>query len=304
MRGTRIFIVSALLAGGLLAGGSDYFLLQTGNSWAYQITQGRLSRPSAINVEGVESIEGRDYFRVSFFEQSLLLRQQQDGSILQYDRESKAENSWLPFGAAVGTTTTTTMDACSRMVTLESVAAKITTVLGTFDNALHLKYTPNCSDAGVTQQYFLPYVGMILHETTTIAGPVRYELVYSRTGATNVVAQTNAFTLSTDSPVYKAGQEAEMMARVTLRVTSPVQLVFPSGQNSDMRILNEKGDSVYVWSADKLFTQIYREIRVEGERNFVMAAPVGHLPPGRYTVEGWLATDPRVYTARVSFEVR
>lgn len=301
MRGIKTFIVSAFMAATLA--GSDYFPLQVGNSWAYQITQGRVSRPGTINVEAIESVEGQSYFRVSFFEQSLLLRQQQDGSILLYDRDSKTENVWLPFGLKEGSVTSTVMDQCSRMVTIASVAAKVTSILGAFDNALHLRYTPNCADAGVTQQYFLPYVGMLLHETTSIAGPVRYELVYSRTGSTNVVAKTNAFTLSTDSPVYKAGQEAEMLARVTLRVTSPIRLTFPSGQNSDMRILNERGESVYFWSADKVFLQIFREMQMEGERNFVMSVPVGNLPPGRYTAEGWLATQPKLYSATVTFEV-
>ena len=302
MFGIKIITANLLFAGAIFAAGAEYFPLQVGNSWVYRVTQGRLSRPGTINVERTERVEGREYYRVSFFEDSLLIRQSDDGSLVKYDPGTKTEGVWLPFGAAEGSPVRTEMDQCSRTVTVASSAAKITIGIGTFDNALHLRYTPNCADAGVTGQYFLPYVGMVLHETTSIAGPVRHELVYSRTGSTNVVARTNAFTLATDAPVYKAGQE-ELLARVTLRVSDPVQLTFPSGQNTDLRVTNERGDSVYVWSRDKLFIQVFHEERIEGERNWVMSVPIADLPPGKYTVEGWLTTQPRQYSAVVTFEI-
>jgi hypothetical protein len=143
----------------------------------------------------------------------------------------------------------------------------------------------------------------VVHEETSIAGPVRYELVYSRTGATNVVAQTNEVTLATDAPSYRVGQQNEILARMTLRVSAPVLLTFPSGQSTDLRLLNEKGEHVYTWSADKLFTQVFREELIEGERNWVMSVPVANLEPGRYTAEGWLTTSPRRYSATVTFEI-
>lgn len=302
MNGLRTFTASLLLIGATTAEAADYFPLQVGNSWAYRVTQGRFSRPGTVNIERIERVDGRDYYRVAFFEQSLLLRQGEDGSLIKYDAEIKSESVWLPLGAAEGDTVRTSMDDCSRAATIASTSAKVTAPVGEFENALRIAYTPNCADAGVTEQYFLPHVGMLVHETTSIAGPVRHELVYSRTGATNVVARTNAFTLATDAPVYKAGQN-EILARVTLRVTDPVTLTFPSGQSTDLRITNEKGDVVYVWSADKLFTQVFREERIEGERNWVMSVPAANLAPGRYTAEGWLTTQPRLYSAQVTFEV-
>ena len=303
MNGKRTFIASLLVASAAFGATADYFPLQVGNSWAYRVTQGRLSRPGTVNIERTERVEGREYYRVSFFEQSLLIRPSENGSLLKYDPEAKTEGVWLPFGAAEGAATRTEMDQCSRVATVSSTAAKIKIGLGEFDNALRIAYTPNCADAGVTEQYFLPYVGMVVHETTSIAGPVRHELVYSRTGATNVVAQTNAFTLATDAPTYKAGEQNEMLARVTLRVSQPVMLTFPSSQNTDLRITNDKGDIVYTWSMDKLFAQVFREERIEGERNWVMSVPIANLAPGKYTAEGWLTTSPRQYSAQVTFEI-
>jgi hypothetical protein len=308
MNGTRISItrLTGLLfaAAVLCAAAPDYFPLQVGNSWAYRVTQGRTSRAGTINVEARETIEGRDYFRVNFFENTVYLRQVESGSILVYNKETKQEGLWLPLGSAQGQTVQTEIDPCSRSATIESTAARLKTTLGEFDNALQIRYTVTCADAGITQQYFLPYVGMVFYETSSIAGPVRHELVYSRTGATNLDVQTNAFTVATDAPTYKVGQTTDMLVRVTLRVTQPIVLTFPSGQNGDLRITNERGENVYTWSADKLFAMIFREERLEpGERTWLMEAPITNLPRGRYQVEAWLATQPRQYSGVVSFEI-
>ena len=308
MNGTKIstarLIGLLFAAAALCAAAPDYFPLQVGNSWAYRVTQGRMSRPGTINVEARETIDGREYFRVKFFEDTVYLRQVDTGSIMVYNRETRQEGVWLPLGAAQGTTVRTELDQCSRNATVASTAARVKTVLGEFDSALHIRYTATCADAGITEQYFLPYVGMVLHETTSIAGPVRHELVYSRTGATNLDVRTNAFTVATDAQTYKAGQTADMLVRVTLRVTEPVTITFPSGQNTDMRITNDKGETVYFWSADKLFAMIFREERFEpGERTWLMEAPIGNLPPGRYQVEAWLATQPRQYSGTVTFDI-
>jgi hypothetical protein len=295
-----VFAAAAALQGAT----SDYFPLQVGNSWVYRVTQGRSTRPASINVEAVQPLNGADYYRVNFFDRIVYLRYSPVGSVLRYDPETKQETLWLPLSMEEGVNWRTDFDPCSWLTVIESKSARVQTVLGSFDNALYIRYTPNCADAGTTQQYFLPYVGMILYETTSIAGPVRHELVYSKTGLTSIVAETNAFALAVDKPVYKAGENTQMLARVTLHVTQPVTLTFPSGQNSDLRILNEKGESVYTWSADKLFIQVFREEKIgPGERNWVMDVPLGNLAPGKYTAEGWLTTQPRQYSAVVSFEI-
>ena len=306
MNGTKIStvkLIGLLFAGAAVcAAAPDYFPLQVGNSWVYRVTQGRLSRPGTINVEARETVDGREYFRVQFFEDTLYLRQMGDGSIYKYDREAKTEGLWLPFGSPAGQAVRTVFDDCSRTATVESTNAGLKVPFGDFDNALLIKYTPNCADAGLTVQYFLPYVGLALFETASIAGPVQYVLTYSRTGVTNIANESNAFTLSTDSPTYKAGTR-QITVRVTLRVSQPITLTFPSGQSTDMRITNDKGEHVYTWSADKLFAMVFRQERVEGERTYVMEAPIENFAPGKYYIEGWLTTQLRQYSGNVTFEI-
>ena len=306
MLGTRTIIsklaLSLTFATLSFAAGQEYFPLEAGNSWVYRVTQGRTSRSGTIDVLGREALEGREYFRVRFFENNLLLRYAENGSLFVYDPEAKQDKMWAPFGAAEGEEVQTAMDACSRTAVVESTNAPLRTLMGDFTGTLKLTYRPNCADAGVTMQYFLPYVGMVLHETTSIAGPVRHELVYSRTGLTSVDARTNAFTVALDAQSYKTGETA--LARLTLRLSQPVMLTFPSAQNADLRIYDEKGQIVYAWSADKLFALVFREERFgPGERSFALDAPLANLAPGRYTAEAWLTTQPRMYSGVVSFEI-
>ena len=139
--------------------------------------------------------------------------------------------------------------------------------------------------------YFVPGLGPVVYETTSIAGPVRWELIYSRAGSTAAEAPQVAFTVALDAPVYQAAESLNILVRLTLRNThsQPVTLTFPSGQRYDVRIWNDKGQVVYTWSADKLFLQVFTTENVgPGEKTFPFVATVPNLPAGRYVAEAWL----------------
>jgi hypothetical protein len=295
-----------LSATSLFSASTEYFPLQIGNSWVYRSMQGRLNRIQTIAVESIETVEGRNYYRVRFFERSLLVRQLDDGSLVFYNPETKQERLWLPFASPEGQKTESEFDTCSKAATVRSKSASVRTPIGEFNNALQLTYEPSCADAGITSQYFLPYIGLLQQESTTIAGPQKYELLYSRTGFTNIETGQVGFGMALDGHVYKVGQE-EMLVRLTLRSThpDPIPLFFPSGQNYDLKIYNERGEAVYVWSADKLFPLIIRSEQFgPGEKTFAFAVPIAQLPAGRYAAESYLTTEPRKFSAIVHFEVR
>ena len=143
------------------------------------------------------------------------------------------------------------------------------------------------------------------YETTTLAGAVRWELIYARSGSTTAESPQVGFTIALNAPVYKKPDATSMLVRLALRNTSgqPVTLVFTSSQNYDLRIWNDKGESVYAWSADKLFAQVVRREQLTGERTFAFTVPLAALPVGRYVAEAWLATQAREYVGVVGFEV-
>ena len=189
--------------------------------------------------------------------------------------------------------------------TVRSHAGKVSTAAGQFDNAAQILYRGPCADAGVSQQFLVPDIGLVFHEETSFAGPREYELIYYRAGGRSESAPEIGFTVALDSARYSPG--AVLGVRLTLRSTSAQSLVleFPSGQSYDLKVTNEKGEVVYTWSAGRAFTMIYRtENFGPGEKTYGLAAPLDNLPPGRYQVEAWLTTSPIMYRGMASFEIR
>ena len=170
---------------------------------------------------------------------------------------------------------------------------------------MQIRFQGSCADAGTTQEFYARGTGLASHEETSIAGPRRYELVYFRAGSANAAGQEVSFTIGLDAPRYQAG--SNMAVRLTLRSThpDPVTLHFPSGQSYDLKIFNEAGDTVYVWSAGRAFTLIIRDEPFgPGERTYGFPVPLGDLPPGRYSVQGYLTTSPQMYLGETSFEIQ
>lgn len=312
MPGKRISIVSSLvvLLAGLCAADPDYFPLQPGNSWVYKLTQGIGSDTAVVEVSQIQNFNGADYAGVNFFGRSVWLRTKDDGTLVEYDANTNQEKAWVSFTASAGDTFPTQIDPCDKSGRIDSKAAGYKGPVGEFMNALRVTYQVSCADAGITSDTFLPYVGLVQHSITTIAGPRVYDLIYSRTGATEVTANQVSFSLALDSAVYPVSPTArrELTARMTVRSTAPdpITLTFPTGQDFDVVIRNEKGDDVYRWSVGKFFTQIVRTLKLgPGEKNYVLTVPLDNLNAGKYVVEANLATgNPRQYVAAVPFELQ
>lgn len=278
----------------------EYFPLQPGSSWVYRGAASLANtQPQTISVEGTERFRDTEYARVQFFGRPVYLRQS-GGTIYAFDTAAGRESVWLQFDAPDGQSVPVEFDPCTRAASIASREAKITTPAGEWANALQFAFEPSCADAGFTTMYFVPGVGPVAYETTSIAGPIRYELTYSRSAE----APQTSFTVALDAPAYKAAEVVTMQVRLTLRTASPVLLTFPSGQRFDLRLWNDRGEIVYTWSADKLFAQVLTHDQVgPGEKTFAFRAEVPNPPPGRYLAEAWLATQSREYTGTVGVEV-
>lgn len=307
----------------------DYLPLAAGNQWIYR-SSGRLGTNTwMLEVLKPEVRDGRVYWRVrgmtGFAGSEALLRMEEDGTL--YVREwasGAAEEVWVAFGAREGVLWRTGIDPCNREARIESRLARYTGPVGEFSQALRIVYLPGgCADAGLTEELFLPYVGLVRRTMTTIAGPVSYDLIYARLGGVTYVAEREvSFQLSLDRPVYCADfmppvdprrSVPEMTARLTLRNThpEPVPLDFANGQSYEVVLRTEDGREVYRWSEGKGFPEVTRrESLALGERNYVVVVRLADkagktLPEGRYVAEAWLTTrGPRLYAATVGFELR
>jgi hypothetical protein len=318
MPGTRIFIASFVLFAGLAAAATDYLPLEPGNLWIYR------AGAQTMTVEVVRS-EGAYWVVRGFPAGEVWLRMDDAGSLWAYDPASGREAVWAAFNAPEGTEYDTAIDPCSRRASIASRAARYSGPVGNFDNALRIVYPPTgCADAGITEEFYLPWVGLVRRTQTTIAGPLTYELIYARLGGVTFVSATGISTsLWLDRPLYSANlmppidplrSGPEMTARLTLNnwTDAPLEVVFPSGQNYDLVIRNAKDEIVYRWSDGKAFTMVFRRetLAPRHERSYVIVLRLGDkdsrpLPQGLYTAEAWLATEGgKRYAATVGFEIR
>jgi hypothetical protein len=102
-------------------------------------------------------------------------------------------------------------------------------------------------------------------------------------------------------PVLKATATVENSSDI------PVKLTFPSSQLFDMSIVNEAGETVYFWSANKLFAAVVTEVELGRrvlEDEIPLAAGSQPLPPGMYVLEAWLVKpEGKAFSASVAFEI-
>jgi len=286
-----------------------WFPLEVGNTWLYRPVpnSNRVGNadPRTISVESKETISGRDYFNVSYFGRVVTLRTEpSDGSVISYDRASGTESPFLSLGLPVGGTFPTKLDPCSTTGTIAARDASVNTAAGQFNNVVQVRFQGSCADAGTVQQSYAPYIGLVQDEETSFAGPLVYELAYYHVGTSTGGVQETSFTVSTDSPQYPVA--GTLQARLTLRSTSlvPIPMHFPSGQSFEFKILNDKGEVVYLWSKGRAFTMIIRDLKFgPGEQTYGVAVPLTDLPAGHYTAVGYLTTDPLLYQGQVGFDV-
>ena len=314
-----------LVSCSLLAAGPDYFPLHPGNQWVYRCT-GLCAEPlSVIGISRMEFVAGKWYSLLDGFSgKQSWLRQDEDGTVWALNTVTGSENLWYKFGTPEGGSYETSIDPCSRRATMASRAYRYEGPAGKFPETLQVTYPLGpCADAGLTEEIFFQWTGLMRRAETTIAGQRTYDLVYARTGGVTVISQPELqFSLSLDRTIYTANlmppvdpdlSIPKMTARLTLRNTTdkPITLQFASGQRYDLELRNEKGEVVYRWSDDKAFTMsLGQEVIGPGERDYVIIVPLRDkqakpLAPGKYTATGWITTSgQQPYKASVGFEIR
>lgn len=124
--------------------------------------------------------------------------------------------------------------------------------------------------------------------------------------ATAIFAQNPRFA-DEETSFRLAVRASEITLALEHSGAKPLTLVFPSSQDFDFSIWDSRGNTVYTWSADKVFLPVVRRVEFSGKRTYNVPLPVESLAPGRYLVDGWLTTEEgRVYraTAPLTIEPR
>jgi hypothetical protein len=300
MRGIRTSILSLFFSvPALLAAPPDYLPLQNGNSWLY------LPGPVASGVSGTETVGALTYSVINLLGREYRLRRADDNTVFQYHPDTQKEDVFLAFGAEENQSFATSIDPCVSSARIVSTAEKFSGPLGDFDTVLHVAFTPSCADAGLTDAWFLPYIGLIRYHTETIAGPRTFDLTYSKTGIVEVSTGLLTTKASLSLPV---SDNLQVRLAVANSTAAPVTLQFSDGKRYDLLIKNEKGDVVGQWSLGIAFIQTPGTVIVTpgGEQSWGILMPLNDLPPGRYSAHAWVAAAnaaPQAFSASVGFEL-
>ncbi len=290
----RVFLFLFSLAS-LAAQVPDYFPLVPGSTWVYRSNNG--ASPLTLRLAGQREIAGQIYHRLEGYTSSpILIRQTLQGNFYLWDESTKAEVPFLLFddneffSAAVD---------CQQKGRAEDKPTNYKGPVGSADNAKVIRYYGGkCADAGLTREVFLPYLGMVQRAETSFAGERTLDLVYAQIGGITYIREANiGFSLSL-TPLRN-----QIAAKIVLTNATDRELLlqFTSGQTYNFTIRNDRNEAVYVWSADKLFLAVLRQISVKGEEVWQEALPTRGLNPGTYSVEASLVnSDGRKFSATAS----
>lgn len=294
----------------------SYLPLTVGNQWFYRCNGNCSAEVATVKVERVQQIDPREhpYFVVQMFGREIWFRPAENGRLLARDPETGQEKQWYAFGTDSGQEYETAIHNCNPRARIVAKDASYEGAVGRFSNSLQISYTDTCNFSGLTEETFVPGIGLVQRVENT--GTTRYNLVHARVDGRTVPSKNAlAFSLVLDRARYEwqatADITASLLARITLANSTgdTVQLTFPTEQKFDLVIRNEHNDIAVRWSEDKRFSTVGQTERILDEFTAVITLPLvdrtgAPLPEGRYTAEAWLTTETREFSSSVAFDIR
>ncbi len=284
---------------------AQYFPLQVGNQWIYRVDEGPVRELRVAEVLRAETVDEKEYFHYRGIVGDVArIRLTAENKLVQLNADG-TESLWADFEAAEGMSYPTSFDSCTGRARVETREASVEILDRAWANGIRMSYgAAACADAGVSEDLYLPGLGLAQRTYQSFTGPRRYKLTYARIGNASVVTSGEySFRINLDQKTYAT--RAIINLRMTLEnwTKEPLKLQFFSGQSFDFALRNEAGDTVYFWSANKLFIAETREITVTGEKNWTVTEELD-LKPGEYVLEAWLTTGRKpVFKAQVPITV-
>jgi hypothetical protein len=165
------------------------------------------------------------------------------------------------------------------------------------------------ADVGVATQWFCPGIGLVKQEKFTIAGvETEYTASSAVSGEISVGYVGQGMNVRLDKSEAVAG--SALKARLELWDTTGTRREFrsPTSQLFDLRIVNEHGWTVRLWSWDQVFLPVETSWVLKADKDFDAELPLldfwGHpLRPGDYTVEGWIIDSDAAPAAKTQVRI-
>lgn len=173
-----------------MASRRDYFPLQAGNQWTLESRNGRILN---IEVRRSRVINNATYYLVSGYTPGeAWIRQNDDGELFVLDG-TEEKIGHLKLGAPAYNTRLSGCEQRAEPAPAPASTADPDTL------ALGIVYTSqSCADIGIVNEIYTPSVGLTERAITTIAGEIRYRLVYARVNGKVVKADDGTLLLHSD----------------------------------------------------------------------------------------------------------
>jgi hypothetical protein len=283
-----------------LAQAMDYFPLVPGSRWVYR--SNRFGETRAISVGQPMN----QYHEVLGFEpERVLVRRTAEGNFVRFNTETRQEQPFLLFD---NTAFPAASENCQQQAQSTAREETYQGPVGSFDGARRVTYQGGiCADAGTQYEIYVPNLGLARRVETSFAGEKVFDLVYAQIGGVTYISEAGiGFGIAANALPGERGT-TQITARLVLRngTDVPFTLTFPSGQRFDFRVRNAAGESIFTWSATRLFPAVVGTITVRGEEVWQESFAIPALSAGTYSVEGFLTNrDGKTFSATTSFEIR
>jgi hypothetical protein len=291
------FMMNALLLTLAASGavyGENLFPLSAGNSWVYRDAatgdtfEVRVSVPIITNDQTYHYLKG-------FGPEKLMTRVNEFGSLVYWDEDLGIEKIITSFetGGSIGEFEGYGRQCATWGRTLEERRTSSGSA-GRW-KVVQVDFQPyRCADAGELSEQYAENIGMVQRVVNTLAGPRTYDLVYARIGNQVIEAgERGRFNVAVLPGPDSASWD--VMLRVDPTSSAGIPVRFPSGQEFDVRLRDQDGNILWIWSADKLFIQAEHVRQNIAGWSAAVRIPHPVRTPEEihyYTIEAWLTTAP------------
>jgi len=273
---------------------ADYFPLEVGNVWIYRPAVPN-QQSTTVEVTGARTFRGLTYYLLSGYRAGVFwVRHDGAGRVYQFDEKSGEEQLWYDFSLPEGATYQTALPTCCGRARVAGTNASKRVALGAFEKAFPQLTYPGVFQIGITEENFLPYVGLVYREENTGGPSTRtQDLVYAKISGVTVL---NASGLGFG--VARSTDHARIF--VNNNTGAPLRVVFSSGQTYDLTLRDANGKVLYRWSDGQAFTLALRPVDLPpGETSWPV--PLSNVP-GAVTMTGELATVGQRFTSTLPLQ--
>ena len=292
MRRIVIVLVSCLLVSAGIAATADFgqmFPANLNDSWALERFA---EEPTNVRVTGIDQA-GWVRFE-GLFDMNLLLRPY-GPQVYVWGDGREPRQLLYDFAAPEGATWPVAFRGLVGSVTVAERRVDVDTAFGPMKGCTAFNFVwENLADTGVDAQWFCPGVGLVKQTKATIAGPyAEYTVAASIRGDIAIGYLGQGMNVRIDQGRAPGG--SVLKARLEMWDTTGTRRRFRSetSQLFDLRLVNERGQTVRLWSWEQVFEPVVTTWTLEGEADFDAELLLAHrggqpLAPGLYTVEGWI----------------